>query len=130
MARACAERCRLLEDQRHYLVREHVHRVSSGLDVFDPAGLGEAKQRHGLEQRLELRQKNVQFARVLARRPVRPRLQERRDRRAGASTWMTWSRSPTSIPSSIVDVQTTAVFWPRANCSSASVRSARLTELW
>jgi hypothetical protein len=34
------------------------------------------------------------------------------------------------MPSSIVDVQTMAVFWPLANCSSASVRSARLTELW
>ena len=30
----------------------------------------------------------------------------------------------------IVDVQTMAVFCPLANCSSASVRSARLTELW
>jgi hypothetical protein len=33
------------------------------------------------------------------------------------------------MPSSIVEVQTIAVFSPRVNCSSASVRSARLTEL-
>ena len=33
----------LLQDQRHHLVREHVHRVRGGLDVLDPAGLGEAQ---------------------------------------------------------------------------------------
>jgi hypothetical protein len=42
----------LLKDERHHLVREHVHRVRGGRDVLDPARLRETQERHRLEQRL------------------------------------------------------------------------------
>ena len=65
----------LLEHERHDLVRQHVHRVRRGRHVLDPARAPPSReQRHRLQQRLRAdRQKNVQFARVSARRPVRPR---------------------------------------------------------
>ncbi len=48
----------------------------------------------------------------------------------GASTWMTRSTAPMSMPSSRLEVATTAGSWPALSASSISARSSRETEPW
>ena len=52
------------------------------------------------------------FAVVPARRPVRPMRCRNDDTVLGALAWNTRSRSPTSMPSSSVEVQTMQAFVP------------------
>ncbi len=78
----------------------------------------------------ELSQKNVMFATVPVRRPVRPIRCKNDDTVLGASAWNTASRSPTSIPSSSVEVQAIQTFVPWWKEASAARRSSNDTELW
>ena len=65
-----------------------------------------------------------------ARRPVRPIRWRNEDTVAGASIWITRSRSPTSIPSSSELVATITQFCRWANACSAWRRSSTPRELW
>ena len=62
------------------------------------------------------------------RRPVRPSRCSNDATVCGAPTWMTRSRSPTSIPSSRVDVETITQSRASANASSARRRSSTASE--
>jgi hypothetical protein len=65
-----------------------------------------------------------------ARRPVRPRRCRNEATLGGSLTWMTRSRSPTSIPSSSVEVATMTQSRASANASSARRRSSSGSEAW
>ncbi len=77
-----------------------------------------------------LRQRKRQFPVVPARRPVRPRRCRKDDTVRGALIWITRSRSPTSMPSSSVDVATMTQSRAPAKASSDSRRSAADREEW
>ena len=64
-----------------------------------------------------------------ARRPVRPIRWRNEDTVAGASIWITRSRSPTSMPSSSELVATITQFCRWANACSARRRSSAPSEL-
>ena len=72
--------------------------------------------------------RNRQLREVPARRPVRPIRCRNEATVAGASIWMTRSRSPTSMPSSSVDVATITQSRASANAGSAWRRSSALSE--
>ena len=65
-----------------------------------------------------------------ARRPVRPRRWRNEATVPGASIWMTRSRSPTSMPSSRVLVETMTQSRASAKASSARRRSSTDSEAW
>ena len=121
----------LLQDERHDLVGQHVHGSRGRYDILDPCRARQADDGHGLEQRLRAHAEERAVGpapRHVAR--CAPSVAGRMPRRWAHRPGATRSRSPTSIPNSMVDVHTMAVFWPWENRSSASMRSARLTELW
>ena len=120
----------LLQDERHDLVGQTCTAWVGGFTSSTHPDCARRKMATDCSIASVLRQKKVQFARVASRRPVRPILCRNDATDAGASTCSTRSRSPTSIPSSMVYVHTMAVFCPWEKRSSASMRSARLTELW
>ena len=74
--------------------------------------------------------RNVMLRLEPARRPVRPRRCSIDATVDGAPIWMTLSRSPTSIPSSSVDVDTMTQFLASANALSARRRSSRDSDEW
>ena len=74
--------------------------------------------------------RNRQLRTAPGRRPVRPSRCRNEVTVAGASSWITRSRSPTSIPSSRVLVATITQSRPRAKVSSARRRSSRPSEPW
>ena len=69
------------------------------------------------------------FVRCPPAGPYDPTAARTRRRSAGASTWITRSRSPTSIPSSNVLVATITQSLPCVNASSERRRSSKLSEL-
>jgi hypothetical protein len=110
----------LLQHQREQLLRQEVERQCRSPKRFDEPVLP-GTQEPGRQEELVLVRGEEQRVRRRTHPSAGPPepLEEPSDR-PGASTWMTRSRSPTSIPSSNVEVATMTQSRASANAASAA----------